>query len=65
MLLDSEYAELQVSDVLAAGRCFADALQVLFSLHPSVVHVCLCNMHGGRHVSSILRGGALICRCSD
>jgi len=26
--------------ILAAGRCFADALQVLFGLHPSAVHVC-------------------------
>ncbi len=42
VLLDSEYADLQVPepDVLAAGRCFADALQVLFGQHPSAVHVC-------------------------
>ncbi len=39
----SEYPELQVPDVLAAGRCLADALQVLFGLHPSPVHVCSCN----------------------
>ncbi len=33
---------LASAEDLAAGRCFADALQVLFGLHPSAVHVCSC-----------------------
>jgi hypothetical protein len=37
---DSEYKDLQVPDVLAAGSCFSDALQMLFGPHPSAVHVC-------------------------
>jgi hypothetical protein len=47
---------LASADVLAAGRCFADALQVLFGLHPSVVHVCSCMFNV--HVTHAL-GGAL------
>jgi hypothetical protein len=39
---ETESADLQVPDVLAAGRCFADALQVLFGLHPRAVYVCSC-----------------------
>jgi hypothetical protein len=42
VLLDSEYADLQVPYVLAAGRRFADAFRVLLGLHPSAVHVCSC-----------------------
>ncbi len=45
VLLDGEYAYLQVPDVLVAGRCFADALQELFGLHPSAVHVCSCPLN--------------------
>jgi hypothetical protein len=39
-------------DVLAAGRCLAHALQVLYGLHPSAVHVC------SSHVTHAL-GGAM------
>jgi hypothetical protein len=48
---------LQVPDVLEAGRCFADALQVLFGLHPSAVHGAHARGvggGGGGHVESIL-----------
>ncbi len=38
--------------VLAAGRSLAEALQVLFGLHPSAVHVC--SVHVTR-----ARGGAM------
>jgi hypothetical protein len=42
-------------DALAAGRCFAAALQVLFGLHFSAIHVCSCSTcTGGSHVESIL-----------
>ena len=46
-LFDTEYSDLQVAsaDVLAAARCFADALQVLFGLlyilaQFMCVHIC-------------------------
>ncbi len=51
---------LASADVLAAVRCFADALHVLFGLHPGAVHVCsvhVCSCNtctGGSHVTSIL-----------
>ncbi len=32
-----------VPDDQAAGRYLADALQLLFGLHPRAVHVCSCN----------------------
>jgi hypothetical protein len=60
-----------VPDVLPTGRYLADALQLLFGLHPLAVHVCSvhacsCNTcTGGSHVVSILRGSAIICRCSE
>ncbi len=54
VLFDSEYVGLASADILAAGRCFKDALQVLFSLPYIVVQfmcactVCSCNsMHWG------------------
>jgi hypothetical protein len=31
-----------VPDDLAAGRHLADALQLLFGLHPRAVHLCSC-----------------------
>ncbi len=43
-------------EVLAIGRCFADALQVLFGLHSSAVHVCSCMFNV--HVTHAL-GGAM------
>ncbi len=60
---------LASADILAAGRWFADALQVLFGLHPSVVHVCWwvysCNTcTGGAMSRAFSTGHALICRCS-
>jgi hypothetical protein len=33
----SEYVDLGPG-VLGAGRCFADALQILFGIHPSAIH---------------------------
>jgi hypothetical protein len=45
------------ADVLAAGSCFADALQVLFSLHPGAVHVFL-------YVSNTSLGGNKCCEHS-
>ncbi len=65
---DSEYADLQVPDVLAAGRCFADALQVLFCLHPNAVHVCSMFIYvhvthalGGAMFRAFSTGRTLIC----
>ncbi len=44
-----------VPDVLAAGRYLADALQLLFGLHPRAVHLCSCMFI---HVTHAL-GGAM------
>jgi hypothetical protein len=44
---------LASADVLASGRCFADALQVLFGLHPGAGHVCSCIF---MHVTHALGG---------
>ncbi len=69
--------KLESADVLAACRCFADALQVLFGLHRTAVHVCLpvhvysCmfSVHltralGGAMSLAFSTGCMLICRCS-
>ncbi len=70
VLFDCEYMDLEVL-MSWQLRCFADALQVLFDLNPSAVHVSSCmfmyvtHALGGAMLWAFFTCRALICRCSE